>query len=101
MAIREALAYCVTEGYERCIVETDSLLMQKIIEGDWRKPWEISTIMEDIKAFMNLSTTKIQHIFKEGNLIADYMANLALEETGPHEYRSFVELPKSGKTRHR
>lgn len=56
-ATKEALTYCVAKGHERCIVEIDSLLMHKIIEGEWRISW---IIMEDTKAFMNLSTTHIQ-----------------------------------------
>lgn len=79
MAIREAMTFCVAEGYERHIVKIDTLLMQKIIEGDWKIPWHINTIIEDIKAFRDCC---IQHIYREGNSSTDYMANLASEDMG-------------------
>lgn len=95
--IREAMTFSVAEVYERCIVKTDSLLMQKIIEEEWKIPGHINTIIEDIKAFMDCCTTKIQHMYRESNSLADYMANLVLECMGKHDYKSFAELPKKRK----
>lgn len=38
IAIREAIAYVVVEGYTRCIIETKSLLLKKILKGERETP---------------------------------------------------------------
>ncbi|KAK6793920.1 hypothetical protein RDI58_007373 [Solanum bulbocastanum] len=97
IAIREAIAYGIAEGYARCIIERDSLLLKKILEGEWKTPWQINTIIEDIKEFMNYCDTEVHHIYREGNKLADYMANLALDWNGKQKFRGFKELTGEGK----
>lgn len=38
-AIVEGLAYCVEKQLHPLILETDSLVIKKIIEGEWESPW--------------------------------------------------------------
>lgn len=97
IAIREAIAYGVAEGYARCIIETDYLLLKKILEGEWETPWQINTIIEDTKEFMNYCDTEVHHIYRESNKLADYMANLALDWNGKQKFRGFKELISKGK----
>lgn len=39
----------------------------------------------------------IQHIFREGNQLADYLANEAANEDRTLTYNSFNQLPKQGR----
>ncbi|XP_075097955.1 uncharacterized protein LOC142175269 [Nicotiana tabacum] len=48
-AIAEGLDYCVEKNLHPLIIETDSLTMKKIIEGEWYKPWCIGTDVRRIK----------------------------------------------------
>ncbi|KAK6788048.1 hypothetical protein RDI58_016573 [Solanum bulbocastanum] len=40
---------------------------------------------------------KIQYIFREGNQLADFLANHAAEIDRKVEYQSFKELPSTGR----
>lgn len=39
----------------------------------------------------------INHIFREGNQTADYLANLAINQAGFQEFKIFKELPIVGR----
>lgn len=71
--------------------------MKNMLEGRWTTPWSINTIVEDTRCFMKVCSTRVQHIYREGNTLADYLENLAMEETCKLEFRSFSDLPKQGK----
>lgn len=94
VSIRDALAYCVAEGVTNCILDIDSLLMKKALEGKWATPWHISTIIDDARELMEFCATQVEHTYRKGNIVADYSANLAMEESVKMGFRSFSELPK-------
>ncbi|KAK6784166.1 hypothetical protein RDI58_017620 [Solanum bulbocastanum] len=96
-AILEALRYWVTTVDAEKVLETDSLTMINFIKGVWRVPWEISEIVEEIKTMIFKQGVKIQHIFREGNQLADFLANHAAEIDRKVEYQSFKELPSTGR----
>lgn len=52
-------------------------------------PWHISTIVEDTKDFMEVCRAQIQHTYRDGNTLADYLANLAMEGSSKMEFTSF------------
>ncbi|KAK4736468.1 hypothetical protein R3W88_000165 [Solanum pinnatisectum] len=47
-AILEALKYCIRKKLNQVQLETDSLVLKNIINRNWRIPWELVEIMEDI-----------------------------------------------------
>ncbi|KAK6786457.1 hypothetical protein RDI58_014982 [Solanum bulbocastanum] len=75
VAIKEAIYHCTTRGFPRVTIKTDSLLLKNILEGNWEIPWNIRIIMEDTLTLMQYSTVNIEHIYREGNTLADYLAN--------------------------
>ncbi|WMV39050.1 hypothetical protein MTR67_032435 [Solanum verrucosum] len=75
------------------IVETDSLSFKKIIQKAWRVPWEIAEKVKEIKKIMEKIRANIKHIFREGNSLADYLANIVIESQVEHHYSCFQELP--------
>uniref|UniRef100_A0A1U7XZ22 Uncharacterized protein LOC104241643 n=1 Tax=Nicotiana sylvestris TaxID=4096 RepID=A0A1U7XZ22_NICSY len=89
-AILEALKYCVGNGYVLIELNTDSMMLKNII-GVWKIPWNISEIVEEIKQMMTRCNTTVAHILKEGNSLADYIANYALDH-GPLECFGFQDL---------
>ncbi|XP_060202140.1 uncharacterized protein LOC132630587 [Lycium barbarum] len=52
-------------------------------------PWHLITIIEDIQKFMQLCSVHLQHIYREGNKIADYLANMALDTGSKLEINGF------------
>jgi len=96
-AILEALRYWVNTVDAEKVLETDCLTMINFIKGVWRVPWEISETVEEIKTMILKQGVKIQHIFREGNQLADFLANHAAEIDRKAEYQSFKELPSTGR----
>lgn len=48
-SIHEALKYIASSHLSPCVIETDSLLMKKVLDDDWEPPWNISTSVDKIK----------------------------------------------------
>lgn len=96
LAILEALKYCEEKGFNRIILQTDSLLLKNAIEGLWNVPWVITEYLEDIAKVMSTIDVKLSHILREGNCLADHLANQALD-MGNVEAHSFQELDTKGR----
>lgn len=60
-------------------LQTDSLMIQKIIDGQWKPPWNIMDALEEINTLKLGFNFKTSHIFGEGNNLADHLANYALD----------------------
>nr|XP_018629644.1 uncharacterized protein LOC108946822 [Nicotiana tomentosiformis] len=50
--ILEALRYMIQLQFPPCVIETNSLLMKKVLEEVWEPPWSIVQHVEEIKALM-------------------------------------------------
>lgn len=91
--ILQALSYWKKEEDAAKILETDSLELVRVIKGQMHSPWEIIDIVEEIK--LQVQTQQIiQHIFREGNQLAVYLANQAVEEERDLVFGDFKSLPK-------
>lgn len=47
-AVLQGLRYCLNTGRDKVIVETDSMVLQKIIHKEWKIPWNIKEDIEKI-----------------------------------------------------
>ncbi|XP_075082433.1 uncharacterized protein LOC142166835 [Nicotiana tabacum] len=92
-AIVEGLAYCVERQLHPLIMETDSLVMRKIIDGEWATPWCIGAEVRKIKHIKNNYNVVFEYVLREGNSVADFLGNLAFSFVGTHTFHSFNELP--------
>lgn len=91
--IFEAVKYWGRETQVQKILETDSIIMVNMLRGTWEVPWEIAELVEEIQAQIQHQSIQVQHIFREGNRIADFLANQAAEEQTELIYKSFHQLP--------
>jgi len=96
-AIVEAVRYCVRVGIRKIVIESDSILMVKIINGIWKVPWEIAEWFNELKQTLRELEATTQHTFREGNKMADYIANLAFECDRRLSFNTFQQLPTMGK----
>ncbi|XP_060185616.1 uncharacterized protein LOC132615077 [Lycium barbarum] len=78
-AILQGLTYCVEHELHPLIMETDSLLLKKVVEEQWQILWCIITEVERIKKMMEGLNVIIQHVYREGNSLADFLANIAFD----------------------
>ncbi|WMV45805.1 hypothetical protein MTR67_039190 [Solanum verrucosum] len=68
-----------------------------MITRNWRIPWELVEIMEDIHNMLGKITVNVRHIFREANQLAACIAN----SVGNTEYKqiflNFQQLPSKGR----
>ncbi|XP_070017599.1 uncharacterized protein [Nicotiana sylvestris] len=95
-AMVEALRFCRFHQYSHVWLQTDSMLLKKIMDGIWKPPWIISEQVEEIMQLMNGSNYTITHIHREGNKLADHLANYALDH-GEIECQQFWHLDAQGR----
>ncbi|KAH0665565.1 hypothetical protein KY285_026771 [Solanum tuberosum] len=79
-AILEASKHCKSTQHNHIIFQTDSLLLCKVLKGEWKIPWCISDTVEEIKFCLIGKDHKFEHIMREGNQLADYLANRAIDQ---------------------
>ncbi|KAF3656557.1 hypothetical protein FXO37_15408 [Capsicum annuum] len=77
-AILQAAIHADQTHKEKVIIQTDSLLMQKVLIREWNYPWNVIDYVEKIWKIMNRKQVQYQHIMREGNQLADHLTNLAL-----------------------
>ncbi|KAH0669679.1 hypothetical protein KY289_024172 [Solanum tuberosum] len=94
-AIKEALEFYLTLHVQGITMKTYSLTLKRMIEKQWKVPWELIEIIEDIRVKLQLLQGNIIHIFREGNTVADALANEVIEEQNTKEYHYFQDLPAS------
>nr|XP_009616365.1 uncharacterized protein LOC104108915 [Nicotiana tomentosiformis] len=96
-AILHGLEYCSANNLHPLILETDCLLLKKLIEREWDTPWCIMAEVQKIQELRDHFNVIFQHVYREGNIIADYLANIAFSFVGTTHFHSFAELPTVGR----
>lgn len=97
MAIWKALKYCLLNSIYSISLETDSKGLRNMILRIWRIPWELVERIEDIQNMMEQMNVQIIHIFREANLLADYITNLAINIAEKVQLQHFSQLPSMGR----
>ncbi|XP_059315783.1 uncharacterized protein LOC132066495 [Lycium ferocissimum] len=96
-AIKMGVMYCVEKQLFPLIIETDSMTMKMIINAEWKIPWCISMLMDDITRMMEDQRVTVEHIHREGNRLADILTNFVFDFAGTVQFRNFQELPSQAK----
>ncbi|KAH0651617.1 hypothetical protein KY285_031747 [Solanum tuberosum] len=81
-AVWEALKYCISQRMSNVHMDTDSLILKNMIVKNWKIPWEFAEKMEDIHEMVTQINVNVQHIFREANQLADFVANTAINREG-------------------
>lgn len=94
MAAFDGIRLAYEFGIHSIWLEVDSEVLVKIIKGEYHIPWEIWYIIQQIKDFMGRMMVQVSHILREGNQVADGLANWAVKTRHSHVFQSANELPK-------
>lgn len=62
------------------LIQLDSLLLWKVLEGKWIVPWIITELIAEIKECMYNIIHIFQHILREDNQLADFLGNKAIDK---------------------
>ncbi|XP_075107022.1 uncharacterized protein LOC142180004 [Nicotiana tabacum] len=94
-AIVEGLAFCIKQQLHPLIVETDSLVMKRIIEDEWETPWSIGKEVKRIKGMKENFNVTFQHVLRESNTLADFLTNTTFSFPGAINFNSCSEMPSA------
>ncbi|KAK4721269.1 hypothetical protein R3W88_011502 [Solanum pinnatisectum] len=99
-AMEKGLNYCVTHNLLPVCLETDSLVLTKILNGVWEVPWSIKIQIQKIEFLRNNREVAVLHTLREGNKVADYFTNFILSFAGTENktFQSIQDVPKEGKS---
>lgn len=90
-ALLDGMKYIKITGSTAAIIECDSQTIVNIIKRKATCPWSILSYVREIWSLLNPADT-INHIFREGNTVADSLASLACKLKCNASYSS-SELP--------
>lgn len=75
LAFRDGLAYAVSKGWRRVVVEGDSKLVIDSVNNQCSVPWCLSQISKDVEVLKSFcEEVQFVHVFLEANTIADALA---------------------------
>lgn len=64
-----------------------------MLTGKWQTPWHIADMIQQIQEYMQHTEHIFQHILREGNQLANTLANRALDK-GDATFTSFTTLDR-------
>lgn len=67
--------------------------MLNILKRNWKVPWEVVEVFEENQRHIQQQNIHINHIYREGNQLVDYIANEAANEETSLKYEHFNQLP--------
>ncbi|GLJ28797.1 hypothetical protein SUGI_0567730 [Cryptomeria japonica] len=102
-ALERGLKLCIRKDISHIAIEGDSQLVINVVQkagvSNWRLKQRLMVVLDKLK---NLSDFSITHTYREGNMVADWLANegiklhieeIVLEEVSlQEELRSIIEL---------
>ncbi|XP_060177913.1 uncharacterized protein LOC132607855 [Lycium barbarum] len=68
-----------------------------ILDGIWDCPWKISVEVRMIKHWSNKGHVQFAHILREGNALADFLANMVFDLVGSIKIHISQELPTAAR----
>lgn len=71
------------------IIESDSITMVQILKGEWKVPWSMTMVVNSIKRLCQVISVRVQHSLREGNVLANFFANLVFVFAGNFQINSF------------
>lgn len=75
-------------------IESDSFLVIQIIKGNITTSWHIKDEISEIQAMNLVGHFQFVHTFREGNIPADLLANLAVLDRKNIFFTEAISLPR-------
>ncbi|XP_059292579.1 uncharacterized protein LOC132046049 [Lycium ferocissimum] len=88
------LKWCIDNGYNLIIAETDSLLLRNCISESLVTPWRIKETVEEIRKLVLRHDIIVKHCFREANKVADKLASMSHDTevtSSPHRSKLYAE----------
>ncbi|XP_077217986.1 uncharacterized protein LOC143852487 [Tasmannia lanceolata] len=93
-ALLDGLRLCKAFGFKNFVVESDSKVLMDFISKKGSHPWSISFFWPEIIDLMDFLGPHHQHQFREGNQVADALANEACKSRSHQIFHGWSEMPR-------
>lgn len=94
MAARDGLILAQAHGFNRVWLEIDSQVLLRILIREYHIPWAVWYVISHIHRLLTQMDVRITHILREGNGVADGLANFAADEVQNFTFTSFSDIPR-------
>ncbi|KAL6550650.1 hypothetical protein OROMI_021138 [Orobanche minor] len=74
-AIARGLELCLDKNFANIWVEVDSKVAIRLVLGTTSCHWKLQCVVANIRNFLSKANIRLSHIFREGNGVADLLAN--------------------------
>lgn len=91
--VTKAVTYCKTYKIRGITIETDSIVVMKMIKKEWQIPWHVGEQIQHIQYIMQEMEIQIRHVFREANQLADALTNEACEQQSRLIIQAASQLP--------
>ena len=92
-ALLQGLLGCVNKGTVEIDIEVDSMVLVQILQNNTHVPWTIAYEIRAITQILQQMRYTLRHIFRESNMVADFLANLGCK-MGKHFIVEHDRMPK-------
>ncbi|KAK4353053.1 hypothetical protein RND71_028571 [Anisodus tanguticus] len=86
--------WCCDHGMSNFKVEFDSMLIVKMIKGEINSPWNLLSMIDEIKDRVRERGLELLHCFREGNTVADTLAKHATGQNHNSIFLQKNQLPR-------
>ncbi|XP_060202495.1 uncharacterized protein LOC132630930 [Lycium barbarum] len=93
-ALQYGVDWCMNKGWYNIVIEVDSLLLVRAIQGKTKVPWNIPQIVKWIQGLLELHQIQIRHCFREANQAADKLAQISHSHIHAIVYNEYQALPR-------
>ena len=77
LALHKGIQEAIRLGIKDIHIEGDNLLVINSLKGTWKPPWKLQNIIHDSKILLQrFDSAHINHIYREANRAADWIANV-------------------------
>lgn len=81
---QEGLQVAIDEGIKFLEVESDAILFIDVFQCKKEPSWQFASVYRDVRFLLSFpDAVRVQHVFREANKAADWMAKFATSSRSP------------------
>lgn len=92
-AMLDGMRFLANSGIQTEVIYSDSRTLTNMLLSNNPPPWTAYKWWEEMKDLIAKNKWNIQHIYREGNSVADALASLACYNQSNKDFRCWKELP--------
>lgn len=95
--LAKGIALCLSLGHYMVDIQSDSLVFVNTIRDCKKGPWKLDFSLQHIRYLLKQLDYQLDHIFREGNKVADCLANYGCDSAKSQQFLSYSSLPREAR----